>query len=62
MSLKTFLLWFWISFYQVLYIFTIKKGSIIMFLAIFLFKDSFLTIVTITFTSLIFSELLNVTS
>lgn len=53
MSTKNFLLWFWISIYQ---------GSIIMMMAVLMFEHSFINIVTITFTSLIFSELLNVYS
>ena len=51
LSLKTFLIWVWKSIYQ---------GAIIMLLSFWLFEKSFTTIVTITFTALIFSELLNV--
>jgi len=53
MSTKNFLLWFWISVYQ---------GSVIMLMAVLMFSNSFINIVTITFTALIFSELLNVYS
>eukprot|EP01017_Pseudomicrothorax_dubius_P008003 TRINITY_DN12591_c0_g1_i2.p1 TRINITY_DN12591_c0_g1~~TRINITY_DN12591_c0_g1_i2.p1 ORF type:complete len:365 (+),score=77.46 TRINITY_DN12591_c0_g1_i2:64-1158(+) len=53
LSSKTFLLWIWKSIYQ---------GGLIFYLGLFLFDRSFLVIVTITFTALIFSELLNVYS
>jgi phospholipid-translocating ATPase len=36
------------------------QASIIMFLAVILFNDSFIIIMSITFTTLIFAELLNV--
>ena len=51
LSFKTFLIWIWISIYQ---------GSVIMLLTFWLFSSSFTAIVTITFTSLILSEQLNV--
>ena len=51
MNIKTFLIWVWKSIYQ---------ASIIMFLSIILFNDSFVIIMSITFTTLIFAELLNV--
>ncbi|EGR32551.1 phospholipid-translocating p-type flippase family protein, putative [Ichthyophthirius multifiliis] len=53
MNTKTSILWIWISIYQ---------GSAIMFLAVTMFQDTFLSIITITFTALIFIELLNVYS
>jgi len=53
LSIKTFLIWIWKSIYQ---------GGVIILLTIALFKDSFLNIVTITFTALIIAELLNVHS
>lgn len=49
--MKTFLIWVWKSIYQ---------GAIIMLLTFWLFEKSFTTVVTITFTALIFSELLNI--
>jgi phospholipid-translocating ATPase len=51
LNLKTFLIWVWISIYQ---------GSVIMLFSIIFFNDSFVNIVSITFTALIFIELLNV--
>lgn len=51
LNLKTFLIWVWKSIYQ---------GAIIMLLTFWLFENSFTEIVTITFTSLILSELLNI--
>jgi phospholipid-translocating ATPase len=51
LNLKTFLIWVWKSIYQ---------GAVIMFLAFWLFQKTFTTIVTITFTALILSELLNI--
>jgi phospholipid-translocating ATPase len=51
LNIKTFLIWVWKSIYQ---------ASIIMFLAVILFNDSFVIIMSITFTTLIFAELLNV--
>lgn len=51
LSAKTFLLWAWMSIYQ---------GTVIIMLSILMFDTPFLEIVTITFTSLIFIELLNV--
>ena len=51
LNIKTFLIWVWKSMYQ---------ASIIMFLAVILFNDSFIIIMSITFTTLIFAELLNV--
>lgn len=53
LNLKTFLTWVWISIFQ---------GAAIMLLSITWFNDSFVNIVSITFTSLIFIELLNVFS
>jgi phospholipid-translocating ATPase len=53
LNLKTFMIWVWISIFQ---------GSAIMLLSITWFNDSFVNIVSITFTSLIFIELLNVFS
>jgi phospholipid-translocating ATPase len=51
LNFKTFLIWVWISIYQ---------GSVIMLFSIIFFNDSFVNIVSITFTALIFIELLNV--
>ena len=52
LSIKTFLWWFWKSLFQ---------ASVIMIGAIFLFGDMlYIKIATITFTALIFAELLNV--
>lgn len=51
LNTKTFLIWVWKSIYQ---------AAVIMFLAITLFQDSFITIMSITFTTLIFIEFLNV--
>lgn len=51
MNTKTFFTWVWVSIYQ---------GLLIMVLSINLFEQSFVRIVTITFTALIISELLNV--
>eukprot|EP00922_Rhytidocystis_sp_ex-Travisia-forbesii_P071228 GHVS01106318.1.p1 GENE.GHVS01106318.1~~GHVS01106318.1.p1 ORF type:complete len:1183 (+),score=157.01 GHVS01106318.1:323-3550(+) len=53
MSSKTFFGWVWKSMYQ---------GAVIMMGAIVLFENSFTSIISITFTSLILSELLNVAS
>jgi len=53
LSFKTFLIWVWQSIFQ---------GGLIMFSCIALFNDSFANIVTITFSSLIIVELLNVYS
>lgn len=53
LNMKTFLIWAWKSIYQ---------GGVIMLFSIVLFKDSYLNIVTITFTALIVAELLNVYS
>ena len=53
MNTKTFFIWVWMSIYQ---------GVTIMVLSINLFEESFVRIVTITFTALIISELLNVIS
>eukprot|EP00922_Rhytidocystis_sp_ex-Travisia-forbesii_P058264 GHVS01086149.1.p1 GENE.GHVS01086149.1~~GHVS01086149.1.p1 ORF type:complete len:801 (-),score=129.08 GHVS01086149.1:318-2720(-) len=53
MSSKTFFQWVWKSIYQ---------GAVIMMGAIVLFENSFTNIISITFTSLILSELLNVAS
>lgn len=51
LNLKTFLIWIWKSIYQ---------GAMIMFLGFWLFEESVVQIVTITFTSLILLELLNI--
>jgi phospholipid-translocating ATPase len=51
LNFKTFLIWVWISIYQ---------GAVIMLSSIIFFNDSFVNIVSITFTSLIFIELLNI--
>lgn len=51
LNVKTFLIWVWKSIYQ---------AAIIMFLAVLLFNDSFVIIMSITFTTLIFIEFLNV--
>lgn len=51
LSLKTFFIWCFISIYQ---------GGVIMLLAIVLFDTSFYSIVSITFTTLILTELSNV--
>ena len=51
LNTKTFFIWLWISIYQ---------GVVIMVLSLVLFEQSFVRIVTITFTSLIISEILNV--
>jgi phospholipid-translocating ATPase len=51
MNSKTFFIWVWISIYQ---------GIIIMVMSLLMFEQSFVRIVTITFTALILSEILNV--
>jgi phospholipid-translocating ATPase len=51
LNIKTFLIWLWKSIYQ---------GGVIMFLSFTLFENTFIDIVTITFTALIIIELLNV--
>jgi phospholipid-translocating ATPase len=51
MNAKTFFIWVWISIYQ---------GIIIMVMSLLMFEQSFVRIVTITFTALIISEILNV--
>jgi phospholipid-translocating ATPase len=51
MGVKRFLLWCWVSLYQ---------GAAIMLLSLLLFESSFVQIVTITFSALILSEVLNV--
>lgn len=51
LNFKTFAVWVWKSIYQ---------GSVIILFALMFFNDSYTNIVTITFTSLIFIELLNV--
>lgn len=48
---KTFLIWVWKSIYQ---------GGVIMLGSLIMFSDSFANIVSITFTALIYIELLNV--
>jgi len=51
MNIKTFCIWLWKSIYQ---------GTCILMMGLFMFRDSFANIVMITFTSLIFIEILNV--
>ena len=51
LNMKTFCVWIWLSVYQ---------GSTIILFSILFFNDSYVNIVTITFTSLILIELLNV--
>ncbi|CDW58161.1 phospholipid transporting ATPase [Trichuris trichiura] len=51
LSLKTFLIWFLISMYQ---------GAVIMYGGIFLFESDFIHIVSISFTSLVITELIMV--
>ena len=51
LNFKTFAVWIWKSIYQ---------GSVIIMMSLMFFNDSFTNIVTITFTALIFIELLNV--
>jgi len=51
LNMKTFLIWIWKSLFQ---------ATVIMIMGVYLFEDSFLMIVTITFTALILSEILNV--
>jgi phospholipid-translocating ATPase len=51
LNFKTFCIWVWKSIFQ---------GSVIIMLSILLFNDSYANIVTITFSSLIVIELLNV--
>ena len=51
LSLKQFFVWVWQSVYQ---------GGTIMLLSIFLFENSLVNIVAITFTALILAQLLNV--
>jgi phospholipid-translocating ATPase len=51
LSLRTFFIWVLQSVWQ---------AGVIMLAAIYLFEESFLNIVSITFTTLIFTELLNV--
>jgi phospholipid-translocating ATPase len=51
LNTKTFLIWCFKSIYQ---------GAVIMIGAVLLFEDNYLNIVSITFTSLIFIEVLNV--
>jgi len=53
LSIKAFLWWFWKSLFQ---------ASVIMIGAVIIFENIFLKIATITFTVLIFAELLNVYS
>mmetsp|Transcript_16382 Transcript_16382/g.22462 ORF Transcript_16382/g.22462 Transcript_16382/m.22462 type:complete len:186 (+) Transcript_16382:2581-3138(+) len=53
LSTKTFLIWFWKSIFQ---------GCIIMLGTIMFFSESFTNLVTITFTALIITEILNVYS
>ena len=51
LNFKTFMIWTWKSMFQ---------AAVIMFLAIILFHDSFLMVMSITFTTLICIEFLNV--
>ena len=51
LNFKTFLIWTWKSIYQ---------GSVIMISAITLFNESYVNIISITFTALIYIEFLNV--
>jgi phospholipid-translocating ATPase len=51
LNFKTFALWVWMSFYQ---------GSVIIMFSVRFFNDSYSNIVTITFSSLVAIELLNV--
>jgi phospholipid-translocating ATPase len=51
LNFKTFLIWVWKSIFQ---------GCVIMLCSIIFFNDSFVKIVSITFTALIFIEILNV--
>jgi len=51
LSIKSFLVWVGISLYQ---------ASVIMLGGLFLFETIFLKIITITFSALIFAEILNV--
>lgn len=51
LSFKTFLIWIWKSIYQ---------GAVILMFSIQFFNDSFVNIVTITFSALVLIELLNV--
>jgi phospholipid-translocating ATPase len=53
LNFKNFAGWVWQSVFQ---------GSVIILVAVLIFKDSFANIVTITFTALILIELLNVYS
>lgn len=53
LNLKTFLIWVWASIYQ---------GVLIMVLCITVFNHAFLDIVTITFTTLILTEFMNIYS
>jgi phospholipid-translocating ATPase len=53
LSTKTFLIWVWKSIFQ---------GCLIMLSALIFFKEPFTNIVTITFTALVMTELLNVYS
>lgn len=68
LNFKTFLSWLWKSIYQVLFFFAYiiskinLKGGLIMILSVTLFDKSFINVVTITFTTLIFAEILNVIS
>lgn len=52
-NIRKFCIWTWKSIYQ---------GFVIMFMTSVLFKDSFIELVTVTFSSLILLELLNVAS
>jgi len=51
LNVKTFSIWIWKSIYQ---------GSVIILFAIIMFNDSYVNIVTITFSALICIEILNV--
>lgn len=53
LNMKTFMIWVWMSIYQ---------ACIIMFISITQFNESFVNIVSITFTTLILIEMLNIIS
>ena len=53
LTFKIFMIWFWKSTFQ---------GSVIIMLSLYLFDNTFLEIVTITFTALIIIEFLNIYS
>mmetsp|Transcript_35465 Transcript_35465/g.25856 ORF Transcript_35465/g.25856 Transcript_35465/m.25856 type:complete len:199 (-) Transcript_35465:124-720(-) len=53
LNIKTFMIWVWMSIYQ---------ACVIMFISITQFNESFVNIVTISFTTLILIEMLNIIS